>query len=114
MPRLSDGNRPIQVNVLNQVQKSYTVFHGPLERFTAGDKSRAAGALVDHRGENSFGEIVGAGGATGVNKAGTAHIAVQDLVTGEIDGVFGGELAVYEVMRFAKVLEGIVATVVRR
>src|ERR1043166_8927943 len=54
----SDGDVFVEVNVLDQIQQLYSLFHWALERFPAGDETRSAGALVDHRGHHCFGEII--------------------------------------------------------
>ena len=59
--------------------------------FSAGDESGSASAFVDDGGFDGLLEVIFAGGPAGINETGTAHIAVSDLVAGQVDGVVGGE-----------------------
>src|SRR5262245_13762294 len=46
-PVSGDGDRGVEIDVLNDVQDLDPLFHRPLERFASGDQPGAAGALVD-------------------------------------------------------------------
>lgn len=87
-----------------------------MEGFSAGDEAGAAGSFVDDGGHDGVLEIVVAGGAAGVDEAGSAHVAVGDLVAAKVDGVIGGQLAVDALVKFAVAgsagVEGFEATVV--
>ena len=55
--RLRDGDRVVEVDVLDRVQQLDAFVHRALERLAAGDQSHAAAALVDDRGAHRFGEV---------------------------------------------------------
>src|ERR1043166_4930010 len=97
----SDGDVFVEVNVLDQIQQLRSLFHRALERFPAGDETRSAGALVDHRGHHRFGEIILARCAAGVDETGAAHVAVGHLVTAEVDQMIAGELRIDALVEFA-------------
>src|SRR6202008_558656 len=83
--QLSDGDVGAEVDVLNGVEELDAFFHGALESFAAGDEAGAARALVDDGGGDGFFEVVGAGSAAAVYEARAAHVAVGDLVAGQVD-----------------------------
>ena len=76
-----------QVDVLDRVQQLDALGERPLERLAARDQARAAGALVDHGGSHGVGEVVRARRAARVDEPGAAHVAVGDLVAGQVDRV---------------------------
>src|SRR6266581_6066387 len=115
---LSDGDFRAEVNVLNGVQELDTLFHWALERFTAGDEAGAAGALVDDGGGHGFFEVVCAGSAAAVDQARATHVAVGDLIAGQIDGMIAAKVGVDALVEFAVAgiahVEGLVAAVIFR
>lgn len=76
-------------------------FEGALECFSAGDESCTAGAFVDNCGGDGVLEIIVAGCAAAIDEAGAAHVAVGELVSGEVDRVIGCEFGVDAFVEFA-------------
>src|SRR5207245_2297196 len=83
-----------QVDILDDVEELDAFLHRALEGLAAGDEAGTASALVDDGGGNGFFEVIGAGGATAVDEASAAHVAVGDLIAGQVDGVVAGEIGV--------------------
>src|SRR5207244_699628 len=92
-----DGDRRAEVDVLDGVQERHPVCPWPLEGLAARDQAHAAGPLVDDGGADGLGEVaLTRAGATGVDEADAAHVAVRDLPAGEVDGMVGGQVGVDE------------------
>src|SRR6185369_6805148 len=90
-----DGDRGIQVDVLNDVQKLDALFHRPLERLASRDHAGAAGALVDDRRLCSFLEVARAFRRTArIDQPDAAHIAADDLIARQIDRVICRQLLI--------------------
>src|SRR5229473_7040587 len=115
---LGDGDFGAQVDVLDGIEKLDAFLHGALEGFAAGDETGAAGALIDDGGGYGFFEVVCAGRAAAIDQAGAAHIAVGDLIAGQVDGMIAGEIGVNALVEFAVAgiahVEGLVAAVIFR
>src|SRR5262249_52107644 len=102
-----------QVHVLDGVEEGDAVLEGPLERLAAGDQARAGGALVDHRRLDRLRQVARPLRlAAGVDQAAPTHVAVDDLVARQVDGVLAGEFRVDLRAGLAE-LEGLEAAVVR-
>src|SRR5882762_3360772 len=99
--RLGDGDLATEVDVLDGVEKLDPFFHGALEGFAAGDEAGVAGALVDDGRGYGFFEVVCAGGAAAVDQACAAHVAVGDLVAGQVDGMIAAEVSVNAFVKLA-------------
>ena len=90
-----DGDRGVEVDVLDGVDQRGALVGRPLEGLAADDEPGAAGPLVDHRGAHGLGQVVGALGLPArVDEADPPGVAVDDLPAGEVDRVVGGQLAV--------------------
>ena len=115
---LSDGNFFGEVNVLNGVQEFCTFFDVALESFTTRDETLATCALIDDRSFNRFSEVVITGRTTGVDETNATHVAISDLVAGEIDWVIGAQVGVHALVDFTVgrfgLLDSEVATVIFR
>ena len=98
---LGDGDVVAEVDVLDGLEDFGAFVDGTLEGFSSGDEAGAAGSFVDDGGEDGVLEVVVAGGAAGVDEAGSAHVAVGDLVAAEVDRMVGGEFAVDALIEFA-------------
>src|SRR6202158_5811140 len=113
---LGDGDIGAQVNVLDGIQELDALFHGALEGFAAGDEAGAAGTLVDDGGGYGFFEVVCAGSAAAVDEAGAAHVAVGDLIAGQVDGMIAGQVRVDAFVELAVAgiahVEGLIAAVI--
>src|SRR3954449_5906882 len=93
--RLCDRDLGRQVDVLDRPQQLGALVDRALERLAARDQAHAAGALVDDRGPDGLGAVALPGGrAAAVDEARAAHVAVDDLVAGEVDRMVGRELRV--------------------
>src|ERR1700761_1717340 len=90
-----DGDRLIEINVLNGVQKFYAITKRALESFAATNQPHAASALIDHGCRNSFRHIILSGSAATVDQANSSHIAVGNLIAAEIDWMIRGEFIVH-------------------
>jgi len=116
--RLGDGYIFREIDILNRVEQPGTVGHGALEGLASADEAGTARALVDDRGRHGFFEVVRARCAPGVDQPGAAHVAVGDLVAGEVDRVIARKVGVDALVEFAVTgvahVEGFVATVVFR
>src|SRR6266851_1193889 len=115
---LGGGDFGAQVDVLDGIEKLDAFLHGALEGFAAGDETGAAGALIDDGGGYGFFEVVCAGSAAAVDQAGAAHIAVGDLIAGQVDGMIAAEVGVdafveLAVAGIAHVQRGIAAVIFR-
>lgn len=71
-----------------------TFFQGALERFATGDEAGAAGSFVDYGRGDGILKVVVAGCAAAIDQARAAHVAVGELIAGEIDRVVGREFGV--------------------
>src|SRR6266852_2716875 len=115
---LCDSDFGAQVDVLDGVEELDAFLHGALEGFAAGDEASAASALVDDGGGYGFFEVVGTGGAAAVDEASAAHVAVGNLVAGQVDGMIAGEIGVDALVEFAVAgiahVEGLIAAVIFR
>ncbi len=115
---LGDRDFLREVDVLNRVQELRAFFDWTLEGLTTRDESLATGALVDDGGLDGFGEVVVARGAAGVDQADAAHVAIGDLVAGEVDRMVGGEVGIHALVdltvRGLGGLDGEVAAVIFR
>src|SRR6266852_4714027 len=115
---LCDSDFGAQVDVLDGVEELDAFLHGALEGFAAGDEASAASALVDDGGGYGFFEVVGTGGAAAVDEASAAHVAVGDLIAGQVDGMIAGEIGVDALVEFAVTgiahVEGLIAAVILR
>src|SRR5438477_426708 len=115
---LGDGDVGAEVNVLNGVEELDAFLHGALERFAAGDETRAASALVDNRSGDGFLEIVCSGSAATVDQDSAAHVAVGDLIARQVDGMIAAEVRVYALVKFAVAgithVEGLITAVIFR
>jgi len=90
-PFLGDGNVFVEVDVLYRPDQLDAFFEGALEGFAAHDHAHAACAFVDDGGKDGIGEIgLAFALAAAVDEAYAAAIAVDHLVTGEIDGMIVG------------------------
>src|SRR6201987_867484 len=98
---LREGDILRQVYILNCVQEFHTLRHRPLERFAAADQAGAAGSLVDDRGDRSLFEVVRAGRAPGIDQAGATHVAIRDLIAGEIDRVIARQFRIDALVKLA-------------
>ena len=89
-----------------------------LESFTTRDEALATGALVDDGSFNRFSEVVITGRTTGVDETDAAHVAISDLVAGEVDRVIGAQVCIHALIDFTVgrfgLLDSQVATVVFR
>lgn len=111
---LGDRHVVREVDVLDRAQQTDALVERALERLAAGDETGAASALVDHGGGDGLGEVRGAGRcAARVDQRCAAVVAVEQLVTGQVDRMIGRELAVDERARLAD-LDRVVAAVVLR
>ena len=82
-----------EVDILNRVQESDSFFHRPLECLPAGNQTHASGAFVDYGGLDCFGQVSCPGtGTAAVDQAGAAEVAVDNLVTGQVDRVIRAEV----------------------
>ena len=98
---LGDGDFFVEVDVLDRVQELSTFGDRALERLTTGDEALAAGTLVDDGRLDGFGEVIVARGAAGVDQADATHVAIGDLVAGEVDRVIGRKVGVHALVDFA-------------
>src|SRR5712664_329675 len=98
---LGDGDFGAEVNVLDGVEELDAFVHGALEGFAAGDEAGAAGALVDDGSGYGLFEVVCAGSPAAIDQAGAAHIAVGDLIAGQVDGMIAREVGVDALVEFA-------------
>ncbi len=73
----------------------------PLEGLAPGDETGSACAFVDHCGSDGLGEVILAGGASGIDQSGASHVAIGDLVAAEINRVITGQLLVDTLVEFA-------------
>src|SRR5439155_6377427 len=89
---LGDGYCGAEVDILDGVEELNTFFHGTLESFAAGDETGAASALVDDRRGDSFFEVVCAGSAAAVDQSHAAHVAVGNLIAGQVDGMIAAQI----------------------
>ena len=98
---LGDGDVFVEIDILDGAEESRPFVHRFLERLSSGDEAHAAGALIDDGGGDGFGEVVASTGTATVDETGAAHVAVSELVAGEVDRVVGGELGVDALVEFA-------------
>src|SRR5690554_2167637 len=90
-----DRHAFIQIDILNGIEQFDTFRHRLLERLAPGNQPHATGTLVNHRGAHRLTKVAMAlGTTTGVDQTGTAHIAARDLITCQVDWVFGRQLAI--------------------
>ena len=98
---LGDGDFFIEVDVLDRVQELSAFGDRALERLATGDEALATGALVDDSRLDGFGEVIVAGRTAGVDQADATHVAIGDLVTGEVDRVIGRKVGVHALVDLA-------------
>ena len=98
---LGDRHLWAEVNILDGVKEFRSLFHRALEGLASGDESGSAGTLVDDGRFHRILEVMGSGGAAGVDETGTTHEAVDDLITAEVDRVIRGELCVDALVELA-------------
>src|SRR5437660_1358476 len=83
-PRSADHSshryRPVQIDVLNEVQQPDPFLHGALKCFPPRNQARPAGALVDDGDFHPVGEIVLPRFAARIAEAGAAHVTAGALV----------------------------------
>src|SRR3954465_6557725 len=114
-----DGDLRREVDVLDRAQQLGALVERAPERLAARDEPHAAGALVDDGGADRLRHVALARGrAAAVDQAAAPHVAVDDLVAGEVDRVVGRELGVDALVDLAVVglgrLDRLVAAVVLR
>ena len=113
---LCNGDLGAEVDILNGAKELGSLFHRALESLTSRDESGAAGTLVDDGGLDRVMEILGSGGASGVDETGAPHEAVDDLIAAEVDRMIGGQLRVDALVELSVAritcVQGLIATVV--
>src|SRR5689334_12724023 len=87
---LGDGDFRAEIHVLNGIEELDAFFHGTLECLAAGDEAGASSALVNDCSGHGFFKVIGAGSAAAIDEAGATHVAVGDLIAGQVNGVIAG------------------------
>jgi len=97
------GNRYLwaEIDILDGMEELGSLFHRTLESLATGNHSRATGAFVDNGCLDGIFEVVGSRGTARVDEAGPSHVAVDNLVTAEVDRMVGGELGVDPLIELA-------------
>ena len=87
-----------------------------LESFATRDEALATCTFVDDGSFNSLSEVVATGRTTRVDETDASHVAISDLVAGEVDGVIGAQVSVHALVDFTVgrfgLLDSEVATVI--
>src|SRR5262245_41242535 len=103
--RSGDGDRLVEVDVLDRLQQLGALADRALERLAPRDQALTTGTLVDHGGAHGGGQVAGALRlAAAVDQPDPAVVAVDDLPAGEIDRVVGRQLLVDQLARLAVAL----------
>ena len=96
------------------MQKLHAFFHRSLKRLSSGDQSHAAGALVD---DGLFDGVLqirfSFGGAAGIDQTDLSQVAIDDLITGQVDRMIRRKFFLNELVRLAE-FQCIVTAVIRR
>src|SRR5690606_19090254 len=87
-----DGYVLAQVDVLDGVQQLDALGHRTLERFSTTDQAHAPRAFVHDGRGHCVSEVVLARRSTAVDESDATSVAVEHLVTTEVDGMQAAEL----------------------
>ena len=92
----------IEVDVLYSVQNLNTLLHRALEGLASRDEAHATRTLVDNCRAYRVLHIAGTFGLTArVDQSGAAHVAIEHLVTAEVDRMLGGQFGINALIQFA-------------
>src|SRR5262245_47694295 len=89
---LGDADLLAEIHVLDRLEERDPLLLWPLERLAAADEPHAARALVDDRRLHRLDHVVVARRPAAVDEPDPPHVAVHDLIAGEIDRVIRRQL----------------------
>jgi len=110
------GHRHVlaQVDILNRMEEFDALFHGLLKCLATCYQAHSSGPLVNHRRLDHLGQIVLAGGASGIDQSDPSHVVVHHLIPRQVNRMFPIELRVHLLVELAKtslLVQGLIAAI---